>query len=61
MFTTTFVLFPRSGLRYGKYKDKAELRTYYLYINYFDSTNGNEICYNISSHGKDSFPVVHRK
>ena len=60
-FWTTWIFCTQSGSTYGKGKDNAELKTYYMNVNYFASTNGNEIYYNFSSHGKDSISVVHKK
>ena len=61
MFATTFIFFTQSDSTYGKYKDNDELKTYYMYLNYFTSTNGNEIYYSLPSYGKDFIPVVHTK
>ena len=61
MFANTFIFFTQSDSTNGKYKDNAELKTYYMYVNYFASTNGNEIYYSLPSYGKDFIPVVHTK
>ena len=60
-FWTTWIFCTQSGSTYGKGKDNAELKTYYMYLNYFASTNGIEIYYSLPSYGKDFIPVVHTK
>ena len=60
-FATTLIFCTQSGSTYGKGKDNAELKTYYMYVNYFASTNGIEIYYSLPSYGKDFIPVVHTK
>ena len=56
---TTLIYCTQSGSTYGKGKDNAELKTYYMYVNFFASTNGIEIYYSPPSYGKDFIPVVH--